>query len=243
VKALVSAELLRLRTSRSTWVLLAGLTALSLLRIVLVVRGAGTVEGARAGSVEQRDVLLGSGALAAQLLSMTYGVLLVTGELATRTVTGTLLITPDRRRVIVAKVLAAATAGAAVAAALLLLGLVAAAGAGGEIADLHLVRPVAGTLLMAAGSGVLGVGIGCVVRHHTIAVAVPFVWLVLVETLLTGFELTALRPWLPGAALAALSGARFPGALPMAVSAAVVAAYALALLLPGTRAWVRRDVV
>jgi hypothetical protein len=96
---------------------------------------------------------------------------------------------------------------------------------------------------MGIGAGVLGVGIGTVVRNHTVSVALPFVWFVLVETLLTGFQLTALRPWLPGNALGALSGARFSEALPMSAAAAVVAAYALALLVPGTRSLLRRDVV
>jgi ABC-2 type transport system permease protein len=245
MRALVSAELLRLRTTRSTWLMLAAATALSILRIVLVLRGAGTVEGAGSGSREQRDLLLGSGALAAQLLAMTFGVLLVTSELSARTVTATFLVTPDRRRVVLAKALAAATAGAGIAAALLGIGLFAAllVGGGTGLLDVALLRPLLGTLVMVAGSGVLGVGIGTVVRNHTVAVAVPFVWLVVVETLLTGFQLSALRPWLPGAALAALSGARFSGALPMTAAAAVVTVYALALLLPGTRSLLRRDVV
>jgi ABC-2 type transport system permease protein len=244
MSALVSAELLRLRTARSTWVLLVAATALSILRIALVLQGAGTVEGAGSGSREQRDLLLGSGALAAQLLSMTWGVLLVTSELSTRTVTATFLITPDRRRVVAAKALAAATIGTALTGCLLGVGLLAAVVAGGAdgLADVQLVRPLTGTLAMGACSGVLGVGIGTVVRNHTLAVAMPFVWFVLVETLLTAFQLTALQPWLPGGVLAALSGVRFSGALPMSAAAAVAVAYSLALLLPGTRSLLRRDV-
>jgi ABC-2 type transport system permease protein len=240
--ALVRAELLRLRSARSTWALLGGAVALSVLLMALVLGGAGTIDGAAAGSQEQRRLVVGAGAPAALLLAAVFGVLLVTGELASRTLTASLLITPDRRRIVLAKVVAGAAAGAAVAACLLALG-VAAATAAGSGPDGGLVRQLAGTVLMAAGTGVIGVGIGTVVRHQTAALAVPVLWLLGVEPLLSGFDLTWLRPWLPGGALAAMSGMRFAGALPLVVAGCVVAAYAAALLVPGTRSLLRRDVV
>lgn len=242
MSALVRAELLRLRSTWSTWALLAVAVALSALLIAFVLGGAGTVEGAASGSREQRQLLVGAGAHAAQLLAAVYGVLLVTGELASRTLTASLLITPDRRRLVLAKTIAAAAAGALVATVLLVLGVVVAAGAGATV-DAGLLRPVMGIVLMAALSGALGVGVGTVVRHSTAAVAVPVLWFVVVEPLLSGFDLAWLRPWLPGGALAAVSGARFTGALPLAVAACVAVAYAAALLLPGTRSLLRRDVV
>jgi ABC-2 type transport system permease protein len=242
MSALVRAELLRLRSSWSTWALLAVAVALSALMVALVLGGAGTVEGAPAGSRAQRQALVGAGAPAAQLLAAVYGVLLVTGELASRTLTASLLITPDRRRLVLAKAIAAAAAGALVAAVLLVLGVVVAAGAGATT-DAGLLRPVMGIVLMAALSGALGVGVGTVVRHQTAAVAVPVLWLVVVEPLLSAFDLAWLRPWSPGGALAAVSGARFAGALPVTVAACVAVAYAAALLLPGTRSLLRRDVV
>jgi ABC-type transport system involved in multi-copper enzyme maturation permease subunit len=166
--ALVRAELLRLRSARSTWALLGGAVALSVLLMALVLGGAGTIDGAAAGSQEQRRLVVGAGAPAALLLAAVFGVLLVTGELASRTLTASLLITPDRRRIVLAKVVAGAAAGAGVAACLLALG-VAAATAAGSGPDGGLVRQLAGTVLMAAGTGVIGVGIGTVVRHQTAA--------------------------------------------------------------------------
>jgi ABC-2 type transport system permease protein len=239
--ALVRAELLRLRSARSTWALLGTAVAVSVLMMALVLAGAGSVQGAGSGTAEQTELLVGAGAVAAELLAAVYGVLLVTGERSSRTLTASLLVTPDRRRVVLAKVLAGAAAGALVATALVALGVGVAAGAG-STAGTGL-RPLTGTVLMAAGSGAIGVGVGVVVRHQTAAVAVPVLWLLVLETLLTGFQLSWLRPWLPGGALAALSGARFTGSLPMAVAAGVVVAYAAALLLPGTRSFARRDVV
>ena len=242
MSALVRAELLRLRSARSTWALLGGAVALSVLLMALVLGGAGTIDGAAAGTPEQRRLVVGAGAPAALLLAAVYGVLLVTGELASRTLTASLLITPDRRRVVLAKVVAGAAAGAGVAAVLLALG-VAAATAAGSGPDGGLVRQLAGTVLMAAGTGVIGVGIGTVVRHQTPALAVPVLWLLGVEPLLSGFDLAWLRPWLPGGALAAVSGMRFAGSLPLVVAGCVVVAYAAALLVPGTRSLLRRDVV
>jgi ABC-2 type transport system permease protein len=238
--ALVRAELLRLRTSRSTWALLAVAITVSGLRMALVLAGAGSIEGAGSGSDDQRELLVGAGAHAALLLAAVYGVLLVTGELASRTLTASLLITPDRRRVVLAKVIAGAAAGALVATSLLALGIGVAAAAG-DSTDVGL-RPLLGTVLMAAGSGAIGVGVGTVVRQQTAAVAVPVLWFLVIETLLSGFQLSWLQPWLPGGALAALSGARFAGSLPMAAAAGVVVAYAAALLLPGARSLLRRDV-
>jgi ABC-2 type transport system permease protein len=242
MSALVRAELLRLRSARSTWALLGGALALSVLLMALVLGSAGSITGAASGSQEQRRLVIGAGAPAALLLAAVYGVLLVTGELASRTLTASLLVTPDRRRIVLAKVVAGAAAGAFVAAVLLALGLAVAA-ATGSVTEVQLVRPLAGTVLMAAGSGVLGVGVGTVVRHQTAAVAAPVLWFLVVEPLLSGFDLDWLRPWLPGGALAVVSGMRFAGALPLAVAVCVVVAYAAALLAPGTRSLLRRDVV
>jgi ABC-2 type transport system permease protein len=242
VSALVRAELLRLRSARSTWALLGVAVALSVLLMALVLSSAGTISGAASGSQEQRRLVVGAGAPAALLLAAVYGVLLVTGEIASRTLTASLLISPDRRRVVLAKVVAGGVAGAVVAAVLLALGLAVAASTG-SVTDLELVRPLAGTVLMAAGGGVLGVGVGTVVRHQTAAVAAPVLWFLVVEPLLSGFDLAWLRPWLPGGAFAAMSGMRFAGALPLAGAVCVVVAYAAALLVPGTRSLLRRDVV
>ena len=241
MSALVRAELLRLRSSRSTWVLFVVAVAFSGLLMALILTGAGTVEGAGTGTQQQRDLLLAAGAPATQLLGAVYGVLLVTGELASRTLTASLLVTPDRRRIVLAKIFAGAAAGAGVAAALLALGLVTAASVG-SLADVTL-RPLLGMVLMGAASGILGVGIGTCIRNPTAAVAAPLLWFVVVEPLTRSFQLSWLRPWLPGGALAAVSGAAFPGALPLAGAACVALAYAAALLLPGTRSLLRRDVL
>jgi ABC-2 type transport system permease protein len=241
MSALVRAELRRLRSSRSTWGLFAVAVAVTALLMAFILDGAGTVEGAGTGTQQQRDLLLGAGGPATQLLAAVYGALLVTGELTSRTLTASLLVTPDRRRIVLAKVCAAAAAGAGVAAALLALGLVTVVIVGGLV-DVTL-RPLLGMVLMGAASGTLGVGIGTCIRNQTAAVAAPLLWFVVVEPLTRSFQLTWLRPWLPGGALAAVSGAAFPGALPLAGAACVALAYATALLLPGTRSLLRRDVL
>ncbi len=93
--------------------------------------------------------------------------------------------------------------------------------------------------------GMVGVGLGALVREQVAAVVGLLVWLLVVERILTSF--TALQSWtiyLPGQAQEALSGSvltnqrlqqPWQGGL-------VLAAYGIALALGGSRLALRRDV-
>lgn len=243
MSALVRAELLRIRRTRATWGLLGAALGLTLALTATVLGEVGAVSAFPRGSTELRDVLLscaGVGALPVVLL----GVLAVTGEFHHRTASSTFLVTPSRGRVLVAKAVAGALT--AVPVALVLMAAPLAAGAAvGAVAltpDLHLAGMGARGVAAFAGWGLLGVGLGAAIRNQSAAVAVPLLWFGVVEQMLPSYSLAWLLPWLPGGANAALSGARFAGALPAWAAAAVFLAYAVALLATGGRAIALRDV-
>lgn len=241
--ALTATELLRLRVTRATWVLLAVATALSALRVAMVLQGAGTAAGVERGTTQATLTLAGA-AGAGTLLALFLGVLAVTGETRHATLTATLLNVPDRRRVVVAKVLALVVAGAAAAGALSALGVLAgvATGVAGPVGTGSALQVVTAVVLGGAFWGWLGVGVGLVVPHQTAALVVPVAWLLLVEPLVGSFGLDALSPWLPGALPAALAGLAGAGAPPAWAAFGALAVYGLALTVVGTRLLSRRDV-
>jgi hypothetical protein len=88
----------------------------------------------------------------------------------------------------------------------------------------------------------LGAGIGAAIRNQTVPVVVPLIWFGVVEQLLQSYGSSRLLPWLPGGASAALSGAHFPGSLPVWAALLVFLAYVAALIIPGARAITTGDI-
>jgi len=241
--ALIRTELMRLRTTRSTWVVLAAGLVLTLAWAAAVLGNVGGIGAATPGSGQMRADLLGAtgiGLFAVLLL----GVVAVTGEFHHRTATATFLVTPRRWRVLAAKAAAAAFAGllamVALLAAVWTLGVL--AGAIDPVVDAALLALTGRSMLVATCWALLGVAVGAAVRNQTVAVLVPLVWLLLIETMIPAYGLGGLIPWLPGGATTALAGGRVAGGLPAWAALLVLLAYALALLLPGGRAIARRDI-
>ena len=241
--ALIRTELLRLRTTRAAWGLLAAAVLLVTAGAAAVLAGIGGVGGAPRGSVALRDDLLGVSAVGLFPVLL-LGVVAVSGEFHHRTATSTFLVTPDRRRVLAAKAAAAALIGPPVALGLLALAYAIGAGAGavGFTFDGRLAEVAARSMVVAALWALLGVAVGAAVRHQTAAVALPLLWLLVVEQLLPAYGLIGLLPWLPGGATGARAGVAAPGALPFWAALLVLSGYIVALLLPGARAIVRRDI-
>lgn len=241
--ALIRTEVLRLRTTRAFAGLLAVAALLTAAGTAAVLAGVGGVGGAARGSVQLRDELLGVAGIGLFPVLL-LGVVTVTGEFHHRTATATFLVVPDRRRVIAAKAAAAALIGPPVALALLAeayaIGLV--AGAVPLRLDGPLLEIAARSTVIAALWALLGVAVGAAVRHQAAAVLLAMLWLLVVEQLLPAYGLDGLTPWLPGGATGALAGVPAPGALPFWAALLVLAGYIVALLVPGTRAIVRRDI-
>jgi hypothetical protein len=176
------------------------------------------------------------------------GILAMAGEFRHHTITGTFLVTPDRGRVVAAKLAAAALTGIVLAAAVLAVTAavavpwLAAKGVAVSLLDGDLGRVLLGTLLAAGLCGLVGVGVGALVRNQVAALVGALVWAVVVEGLLLSLlHAPGLARWLPSAAAAALTS---PGGahLPRWGGGLLFAAYGLGFALVGTRFVVRRDV-
>ena len=244
MSALVSAELLKLRTTRAWIGYLVALFALT------GIGAAGTVGSAspRIGTPELTDDLM-SAASFATVLAFVLGIVAMTSEWRHGTVTRTFLGTPRRGRVLVAKELTILVVGAFLA----LLGLVVVFGiavpwleiegssletdgVGGQVA-----RVVASSMLW----GALGVGVGAIVHGQTPALVGSILWVLLGEALLVALlglvDLEMIGDYLPGRALSAFDGSE-TGGLSMWPAGAVALAWVLALALLGHVRISREDV-
>ena len=173
----------------------------------------------------------------------------MTGEFRHQTITQTFLVTPDRGRVVAAKLVAYPLAGIA-------------------LTRQHPGRSPRpwpqdgwpprgsrhrcwtpgsaaywlGAVLAAGLCGLLGVGVAALIRNQVAALVGVLVWVVVVEGLLMSLlHAPSLGKWLPTAAAAALTN---PGGAQLSRLAGtlLLAGYALALALAGTRLVVRRDI-
>jgi ABC-2 type transport system permease protein len=243
VTALIRTELLRLRTTRSTWVLLTIGLILALGWEAAILGNIGDIGAAARGSVQMRADLLGASGIGLFPVLL-LGVVTVTGEFHHRTATPTFLVTPRRSRVLAAKAVACTITGPLVLvvlfAATWTVGVL--AGAIDPTMDTALLAMTGRSMLVAACWALLGVGVGAAVRNQTVAVLVPLVWFLLIETLIPAYGLDKLIPWSPGGATTALTGGRFAGALPAWAALLVLVGYGLALLVPAGRAIARRDI-
>jgi ABC-2 type transport system permease protein len=243
VIAQVKAELLKVRSTRTTFGLVIGMIALTLLIVVL--SGLLThADGLR--SKEDQLNLFGNGGIAL-IFSSLAGVLMITSEYRYGTIRPTFLFTPHRSRVLSAKLIAGVLTGlvfgaAAVGLALGIGSLILSARGipsaldGGEIALL-----AAGGLAGVALRGALGVGLGAIVRHQVGAVIALLAWDFVVNGLLFGLAPSVGR-FMPTLAANALMGLKTKHLLAPAAGGAVLLGWTLMLGLAGLALTQRRDV-
>jgi ABC-2 type transport system permease protein len=150
---------------------------------------------------------------------------------------------------VAAKLVAYPLAGIALALAILAFtaavatGWLAAKGMAPSLLDARLGRVLVGAVLAAGLCGLVGVGVAALVRNQVAALVGVLVWVLLVEGLLMSLlnAPSSWAKWLPSAAAAALTN---PGGAQLSRLAGtlLLAGYALALALVGTRLVVRRDI-
>jgi ABC-type transport system involved in multi-copper enzyme maturation permease subunit len=243
VIAQVNAELLKIRTTRTTLGIVIGMVALVLLFSLL--SGLLTKAPNLVGTEDQRG-LLSVGSLAG-VFSALAGIMLVTSEYRHGTIRPTFLFTPRRSRVVDAKLAAGLLAG-------LLFGIVGEglgfaigyaclsgrgidyALNGGQTALLLL-----GTLASVALWGALGVGIGMVVRNQVGAIIGLLAWGFVAENLLFAFVPSVGR-FGPTHAGDALIGLTTNHHLPAAAGGAVLLAWTIAFAVAAIALAARRDV-
>ncbi len=214
---LIRVELVKLRTIRTTY----GLLAAAALLTALLAGGKASMadRGGLASPATLTSVVTLTGW--AMLFAMVMGVIAASGEFRHSTATFTYLAGPRRGQVLGAKAAAAAVVGAifgltgAVVATGIGLGSAAGTGHPIRLSAATLARYDLGAVLGAALLAALGVAVGSVIRSELAAVVGILVWSLLVEPIIAALSPTA-EPYLPYTAATALAGASLgagPGGL------------------------------
>lgn len=251
---LIGAEIRKLTTTRSTWWLLGALAALSggLAGAMLFAGYALDYAGAAPGVREGAQLVYKQPAATLYVIPLVVGTLLVTREYNTGTIVPTLLAEPRRGAVYGAKVLGGAAASAVCAAAAVVLtvavGATVFAANGDEtfLTDGAVVSTLAGTLVSLALWGLMGVGLGALLRNQAAALTIVLVATLLLEPILGIVLSTADMPeaagYLPGGASNLMSGGTTFGeeGSPM-TGFAVLAAYTAAALGAGAIRFMRYE--
>jgi ABC-2 type transport system permease protein len=230
---LIAAEILKLRTTRTVWGLLAATVGVSALAVASAVAvGADTsLDLESADGVRSVLSVAANGAIFVLVL----GIIIAAGEWRQRTATDTFLTTPRRWRVIAAKLTVAVAAGVVFGAI--------SAGVSMGVADLvYRIKgftfpfgssdawaTLGGAVLYAALFGAIGATTGSLVRNQVVGIVGWLVWLAVVEHLAVGL-LPSVGRWLPAAAGRALVGAPNDDLLGPLVAGVVLSVYAVAIV-------------
>jgi ABC-2 type transport system permease protein len=237
------AELLKIRSTRTTLGLVLGMVALMLLFVLL--HGLLSNLDELDGKENQRD-LLGFGSLAG-LFAALAGVLVVTSEYRFGTIRPTFLFSPRRSRVIRAKLAASILTGLvlAIVGEGLTFGIGYAILSGRDISivlggdDIALL--VLGVLASTALWGGIGVGLAAILRNQVGSVIGLLFWVFAVENLLFGLVPSVGR-FTPSQATNSLIGLTTDHLLAPVAGGAVLVAWMVTLAAGGVAITARRDV-
>jgi ABC-2 type transport system permease protein len=241
--AQIRAELLKVRSTRTTIGLILGMIALILLSTLLT--GLLTHPSGLASKEDQRQLLsLGS---IAGVFSALAGVLLVTSEYRFGTIRPTILFNPERSHVLAAKVIAGAVAGIAIGA----LGETIGWAVGYAILDGRGIAVVLGRgdiLLLTLGGlagvvlwGAIGAGLGAIIHNQVGGVITLLAWGLVVDNLLFGLVPSVGR-FTPTRASDALMGLRVHHLVSPGAGAITLIAWTGALGVLGIALSVRQDI-
>lgn len=242
MKALISAELLKLRSTRSAWIPLGVALAFAVLAVIVNTSEAGHGGNPRLSADMLPDLLRGSGGQLVNGAVLLTWIVLSAGEFRHRTSVPTFLAEPRRLRVVTAKFVAAALTGLVVGLAAAALGAVTSAVAlSAEHVPLHWSDPgvrsaLIAVPLLAALYAILGAGLGLALRNMTAALGIALMWAFVVEGVLPAVTNEPdLARWLPGsAAHAVLQGAPSTATtLAAGAALAVLTGYAVTLAAGG----------
>jgi len=246
MNAQISAELLKVRTTRALYVAAGTVIAFAALIPALactdpVKFGVAPLTAASLADIMRAPAQVTGGA------ALLVGILASAAEYSHRTILTTRLVQPNPAQVLAAKVCAMAAVGAALGAAAE--GVAAGIGAIGLAANGVELEPLshgipgitATVILLVTGYAVLGTAIGTLLRNTTAAVGITLIWVFAIENILpvvTGNP--SLADWMPGNAAQQILSAQTTGPTPTAAIAILLATTAtlIALALAGDA---RRD--
>jgi ABC-type transport system involved in multi-copper enzyme maturation permease subunit len=237
------AEVLKVRSTRTTLGLVLGMAALILLFVILTALLTSVNE---MGQRDQQRDLYSIGSFAG-LFAALAGIMLVTGEYRYGTIRPTYLFTPKRSTVLVAKVAASLVAGLVFA----LIGEILSVGVGGVILNERSVSIALthhdywlltiGTLIGTALWGGIGVGVGMIVRNQVGAIIGILAWGFVIQNLLFGLAPTVGR-WTPDSAQNGMMGMTDSHLLDPGPGAVVLVGWTIAICIAGAVMAARRDV-
>jgi len=236
-------ELLKLRTTQTTAMLLLAAAALTLLGALI--EGLSPTFDELAREDTQRT-LFGAG-IGAVLFATFVGLIAVTSEFRYGTIRPTLLFEPRRRVVLAAKLAAAALAGILVAVVCVGVAFAAARAilsardVDVALTGAHTPPLVLGTIAASALGAMLGVAVGTLVRNQVGAIVAVVAYAVAVDAALFAAAPSAGR-YLPGKAGDALAGLPDEHLLAPGLGAVVVVAWTLAFVAVATARNDRSDV-
>ena len=237
-----SAEIRKIRTVRTPWILLAAAQVVIVAGIagLMINRDDATSPDGQRGAVAHIGLV--------SLFTLVLGIMAVAGEYRHRTITDAYLATPRRERVVVAKLgvytLAGAIFGLVAAATALATSAIflAAKDASLDIGSSALWRTVIGGVLWNAAFAAIGVGVGALITNLIGAIAAALAWFVLVEGIV-GQLVGGVRDWLPFALGSALDGLpTSTDAPPQWQAGAALIGYSLAFAVAAVATTVRRDI-
>jgi ABC-2 type transport system permease protein len=237
------AELLKIRSTRTTIGLLIGLVVLTLLSVVLN----GTLIPTSQILTEQEQATLLSFGSIAGVFAALAGIMLVTSEFRFGTIRPTFLFKPSRSRLFLSKIEAGALSGlvfGAIGEGLVYsLGIVILKARGIPIAmtGANEVQLVVGAVLGAALWGAIGVGVGAIIPNQVGAVISLLAWSFVAENLVFGF-LPKIGRFLPGPAQDSMMDISLKNLLPAGVGVVVLVAWAVGLASVGVMSLQRRDI-
>ena len=209
MKALLDAELLKMRSTRATALLVLATLVLAVLTVATSVPG--VMEENSSISLDDPDLLammVGNGFGAPQVLMTLLGVLAFTQEFRYGTVTSTYLGEPRRMRVLVAKGLSLALASIVIT--IMTLAVSVACGIalirsqdGNVTVTGQFWQTVGAGFVVMAAYGVVGVAVGALVPNQIAAVVGVLIWMLAVEQMVIPLFPEVGR-WMPFAAASSL---------------------------------------
>lgn len=256
MRFLIQAELLKIRTTKLVWGMLALDVAFVLLQVVALVALAGTgADGNDLPPLTDPDMVraIYSSAAVGIMFVMILGVVGITGEYRHETITQAFLTTPRRERVIAAKLAAYFLVGA-MAGLVTVLVTVSIALPGIDLKDgpasplQNGVPAILGGTVLASGLyALMGLGLGSLLRNQIGAIVVSIAWVQVIEGIVL-LAVPSVGKWLPGGAVQAImrtdvgGGADTADMLPAWGGALLLLGYGLAFASIATLTTVRRDI-
>lgn len=194
MKRALKAEFRKLRYQRSTYGNLIGASALAAVSAIATIASTQLPHAAMMFDLttEQTMQMIMASATGGYLFAIIIGIVMSTSEHRYSTAVATYLAQPNRRIVMVAKMITAAVAGFTVQLVSTLFGMAAAYIYVQRYVHAALpldiyARVLAGSLLVGVVLGVVGVGLGTLIRSQIIAVIGAMLWLNVIESLLMLF--------------------------------------------------------